>query len=79
VEETKQQIFLLKQLTATYTYLATLCNKLIEEGQIPDWLTTGVAILIPKDENTEKPQIYRPLTCLPTVYKTVTSIISRRI
>ena len=30
-----------KQLTATYTHLATLFNKLIEEGQIPAWLTTG--------------------------------------
>jgi hypothetical protein len=66
---------------ATYSntyYLATICNKLIEEGQIPDWLTTGVTTLIPKGENTEKPKNYKPITCLPTVYKTITSIISKR-
>ena len=45
--------FWLKQLTATHTYLATLFNKLIEEGQIPEWLMTGITILIPKNENTE--------------------------
>jgi len=30
----------LKQLTATHTYLATIFNRHVEEGQIPDWLTT---------------------------------------
>ena len=45
--------FWLKQLTATHTYLATLCNRPIEEGHIPDWLMIGVTILISKNENTE--------------------------
>jgi hypothetical protein len=45
------------------TYLATPVNKLIEESQIPDWLTTGIIILIPKNENTERPMNYRPTLC----------------
>jgi hypothetical protein len=48
--------FWLKQLIATLAYLATLFNKLIEEGQILDWLMTGVTVLVPKNETTERPK-----------------------
>jgi len=48
--------FWLKQLTATHTYLATLFNKLIEEGQILDWLMAGITVLIQKNENTVRPK-----------------------
>jgi hypothetical protein len=37
----------------------------------------GVTLLIPKNENTEKPNNYRPITCLPMIYKLITSIISK--
>jgi hypothetical protein len=69
--------FWLKQLEARDKYLATLFNKLIEEDQTPEWLTAGVILLIPKNENTEKPKNYRPITCLPTIYKLVTSTINK--
>jgi len=69
--------FWLKQLTATLKHIATIFNKLIEEDQIPEWLTAGVIFLIPKNENTENPKNYRPVTCLPTLYKLITSVISR--
>ena len=68
----------LKQLTATHRDTAAIFNKLIEEDQIPKWLTAGVTFLIPKKENTENPKNYRPVTCLPTMYKLITSVISRR-
>ena len=38
----------------------------------------GVIFLIPKNENAENPKNYRPVTCLPTMYKLITSVISRR-
>jgi len=41
--------FWLKQLTATQRHTAALFNKLIEEDQIPEWLTAGVTFLIPKN------------------------------
>jgi hypothetical protein len=63
----------------THTYLKTLFNKLIEEDQKPDWLTTSLTVLIAKHENTERPKNYRPITCLPTIHKTITSVISTRI
>jgi hypothetical protein len=70
--------FWLKQLTATHKYLAKLLNKLIEEQQTLEWLKAGVTLLIPKNENTEKPKNYRPITCLPTIYTLITPIISKR-
>ena len=69
---------MVKQLTATHRHIAAICNKLIEEDQTPEWLTAGVTFLIPKNENTENPKNYRPVTCLPTTYKLITSLISRR-
>jgi len=69
--------FWLKQLTATHMHIAAVLKKLIEEDQIPKWLTAGVKFLIPKNENTENPKNYRPVTCLPTMYKLIISVISR--
>jgi len=53
--------------------------KLIEDDQIPGWLTAGVTFLITKkkNENTENPKNYRPVTCLSTIHKLITSLISR--
>jgi len=72
-------IFCFKQLTATHKHIATLFNKLIGEDQIPEWLMAEVTFLIPKNENTENPKNYRPVTCLPTIYKLMASIKSRRV
>ena len=55
--------FWLKQLTATYKHMAAPFNKLIEEDQIVEWLMAGVTFLIPKNENTDNPKNYRPVTC----------------
>ena len=66
--------FWFKQLTATHRHIAAIFNKLIEEDQIPEWLN----FLIPTNENTENPKNYRPVTCLPTMYKLISSVISRR-
>jgi hypothetical protein len=71
--------FWLKQLTATHKHIAALFNILIEEDQIIEWLTAGVTFLIPKDENTDNPKNYRPVTCLPTIHKLLASIISRHV
>ena len=44
---------------------------------MPDWLMTGITILIPKQESTERTKNYRPITCLPTMHITIMSIISK--
>lgn len=38
----------------------------------------GTACLLPKCGETDSPKNYRPITCLPTMYKTLTSILSDR-
>ena len=70
--------FWLKQLTATHKHIAAIFNKLMEEDSIPECLTAGVTYLIRKNENTENPKNYRPVTCLPTTYSLITSLIGRR-
>jgi hypothetical protein len=67
-----------KHLTATHRHILELFNKLIEEDQIPEWLTAGVTFLIQKTEKTDNAKNYRPVTCLRTIYKLLTSIMSRR-
>ena len=67
----------MKQLTKLHPYYAKAFNRLIKrEEQAPEWLTEGITYLIPKTENTDQPNQYRPITCLPTVYKILTGIIA---
>ena len=70
--------FWLKQLTATHTYLTTLFNELVEGIQISDWLTTGVLFQRMKTPSDQK-ICDTPITCLPTIYKAITSIICKGI
>ena len=44
----------------------------------PKWFTQGVTYLLPKSNETNIPKNYRPITCLPTMYKILTSIITER-
>ena len=49
-------------------------------AEMPEWLTDGLTILLPKTETeTKNPQNYRPITYLPTMYKVLTSILADRI
>ena len=64
---------LLEPLTACY-------NRIINgREEIPQWLTTGETVLIPKSEETQRPEKYRPITCLPTLYKVFTGVLAKRI
>ena len=44
----------------------------------PPWLTTGRTTLVAKKNETQNPSNYRPITCLPIIYKIQTSIITSR-
>ena len=43
--------------------------------QTPDWLVEGATNLPPKKEETWIPKNYRPIACLPTTFKILTSVI----
>jgi hypothetical protein len=49
-----------------------------EPHKVPDWLTTGIAYLLPKSGDSKEIRNYQPITCLTTVYKALTGIIARR-
>ena len=44
----------------------------------PKWFTQGVTYRLPKSNETNIPKNYRPITCLQTIYKILTSIITER-
>ena len=47
------------------------------DGSIPEWLVMGRTTLIQKDKKKGPiPSNYRPITCLPTIWKLLTSIMS---
>ena len=59
--------------------LARDYNTILKEpDKCPEWLTQGLTFLIPKSNDTNEAKNYRPITCLPTMYKTLTSIITDR-
>ena len=71
--------FWLKHLVSLHEDLAKAYTKVIEHSEeTPEWLTEGITYLLPKQEETKNPKNYRPITCLPTMYKILTSIIAEQ-
>jgi hypothetical protein len=76
----KLQNFWLKKLTALHSTMVSLFNQVVQSPcDSPTWLTEGVTYMLPKSAETANPKNYRPITCLPTTYKVLTSILSERI
>ena len=49
-------------------------------GEVPDWMTTGRTVLLLKDKSKgNKVSNYRPITCLPLMWKLLTGIIAHEI
>ena len=72
--------FWLDTLHATYKCMASNLNKIFENPKnIPTWICKRHTFLIPKCEETTDPKNYRPITCLPTTYKLLTSRMAERV
>ena len=55
-------------------------NECLENGNVPEWMTKGKTVLILKDINKGNvASNYRPITCLPLMWKLLTGIISEDI
>ena len=69
--------FWLKKVTALHPHYVLTFMK-IQKGdeQSPEWLTMGNTNLLPKSNETQLPNKYRPICCLPTTYKWLTGIIA---
>ena len=69
--------FWLKQLTALHGHYSICFNRMLKgEEATPSWLTRGQTSLIPKSDETQKPEKYRPICCLNTTYKLFTSLLA---
>jgi len=70
------QHYWFKTFPATHRHITENFNAIIEEPEkVPDWLTTGITYLIPKSGDNKEVRNYRPISCLMTMYKTLTGMI----
>ena len=68
-----------KKLTALHHHLLNAHNQVLEHPEnLPAWFTTVQTYLLPKNKDTVNPQNYRPIACLSTSYKVLTSILTER-
>ena len=64
------QNFWWKNFRGTLSATLRCFNKWLEQlDEIPDWLTKGRTVLLPKTEDLSNERNYRPITCLNTYYK----------
>lgn len=77
----KLQNFWYKRFSSTHSQLVKLYNDiLIHPENTPDFMTKGITYLLPKTSpTTPDPSKYRPITCLPTLYKILTGILANKI
>ena len=70
----------LKNFKGLHGRIAQHLQQCLQDQQAPGWMTTGRTSLVQKDKNKGNiPTNYRPITCLPTMWKLLTSIISERL
>ena len=68
-----------KKLSCVHTTMATTIDNIMRNPETcPTWLTTGRTTLVAKKKETQNPSNYRPITCLPIIYKIQTSIVTSR-
>ncbi|CAK1585736.1 unnamed protein product [Parnassius mnemosyne] len=69
----------LKGFVVCHAVLARQFQEALDQKLLPSLFTTGITHLVPKDRVSTDPSKYRPITCLPTIYKTLKSILCARI
>jgi len=71
------QAYWVKNFTTLHGRLVAQLEDVMHKGTPPKWMTTGRTVLIPKDPSKGNiPSNYRPITCLPIMYKVMTAMIS---
>ena len=66
-----------KSIKAIRPVLATLLNKALQSGNVPERLTSGKTVVIVKDKDKGNEMTNLcPITCLPIMWKLLTGIIS---
>ena len=71
--------FWLNSFTNTHDALVNAYSDIMNNPEnAPQWFSQGITYLLAKTEETNNPKNYRPITCLTTMYKLLTSIITNR-
>ena len=72
------QGYWIKKLTALHEKIAVQMNEIVSgRALIPLWVTTGRTVLCQKGpRNGNAVDNYRPITCLPIMWKPMTGIIA---
>ena len=71
------QGFWLKNFTSRHRRIANQLQSCLDNGNMPEWMTKGRTVLIMKDpEKGATAENYRPITCLPVMWKLLTGIIA---
>lgn len=74
------QNFWYKKFDSLHGALAEQLTHVIHHPKdMPAFLTLGSTYMLPKSDLTEDPAHYRPITCLPTLYKILTACITNKI
>ena len=59
--------------------LALEMNRCLQDAHVPEWMTKGKTTLIQKDPSKgTAPNNYRPITCLPMMWKILTAQIREK-
>ena len=74
------QGYWLKNFVSLHSKLAEHLNLCLETGETPAWMTKGRTVLIQKDRSKGTvASNYRPITCLPLVWKLLTGIVANEV
>ena len=71
--------FWLNALSSSHVTFTRLLNEIMENPEkAPKWMCEGTTYLLAKSNDTKDPKNYRPITCLSTTYKLLTSVLTDR-
>ena len=71
--------FWLNALSSSHFTFTRLLNKIMENPKkAPKWMCEGITYLLTKSNDTKDPKNYRPITCLSTTYKSLTSVLTNK-
>ena len=72
--------FWFNKVTSIHDRLSLEMNTCLQDAQVPDWMAEGNTTLIQKDPSKgSAPNNYRPITCLPMMWKMLTAQIREEI
>ena len=72
--------FWFKKLTSLHVVLTDALKECVERGEVPEWMVKGRTVLLQKDPVKGRiASNYRPIACLPLMWKLLTGIFAEKI